>query len=96
MFNKLINGGLSQAEYGVAVSLYGVQPGDNNGKIFVQYFLTFLFLVLVPVILFFGVLAFAKKKQFSKKERIWTVTIVLGIYFAILVGVVLSVVYIIR
>ena len=61
MFNKLINGGLPQVEYGVA--LYGVPR--NDGKIILQYFLYFLFLLIIPVILIVGVLAFAKKKQFS-------------------------------
>jgi len=91
MFNKLINGGLPQVEYGVA--LYGVPR--NDGKIILQYFLYFLFLLIIPVILIVGVLAFAKKKQFSKKERIWTCVIVLSIYFVVLIGVALSVAYII-
>jgi len=93
MFNKLINSvaqglyGPPQAEYGV--SLYGV-PRDN-GKIIAQFFMYILFLVLIPVILAVGVLAFAKKKQFSKKEKFWTVFVVLAIYFVVLAGAVVTV-----
>jgi len=97
MINWLINGGLFQPEYGVTgpmygpptTSLYGVP--SNPGRVFWQYFLAFVFLILIPVILLVGVLAFAKKKQFSKKERIWSVVVVLGIYFAVLIGVVLTI-----
>ena len=88
MFNRLISGELMQPEYGVA--LYGVPRGGG----FWRYFLALVFLILIPAILLVGVLTFAKKKQFSKKERVWTAVAVLGIYFAVLIGVVLTVAYV--
>ena len=93
MFNRLINGAFNQPEYGVA--LYGV-PSNNNGRIFLQYFFLFLFVILIPAILLVGVLAFAKKKQFSKKEKVWAAIIVLGTYFVILIGLTLAILYLVN
>ena len=78
--------------YGVVTPEYGV-PGTGNAGIFMRYFLIFLFVVLIPVILFTGVWAFAKRKHFSKKERTLAVVIVLTAYFIILAGVFLAVLY---
>jgi len=49
-------------------------------------FLPFLFLILIPIILLVGVFALAKKKQFSKKERIGAAIIVLSVYFVVLIS----------
>ena len=91
---RLINGGLNQPEYGAPIAMYGVPPRDI-GKNILQYFLFFLFLVLIPAILIIGVFAFAKKKQFSKKEKFWTIFTVLAVYFTVLIGAVLAIAYII-
>jgi len=100
MWNKLLNNSVVlfskgdqpmydvQAEYGVQ-PVYGVQRVDGN-----RPFALLLFLILIPVILIVGVLSIAKKKQFSKKEKCWAVTIVVGIYYAVLVGVALTMRYI--
>jgi len=95
--NKLINGATDQPMYGVPVtSLYGVPRPRNSWETIAQFFLLFLFLILIPVILTIGVLVFAKKKQFPKKEKVWAVIIVLTIYFAILIGLVLTIAFFIR
>ena len=94
MFNRLINGGMDQELYGVA-PMYGV-PRDTIIKNIMQYFFAFLFVILIPAILLVGVLAFAKKKQFSKKEKSWAAVIVLGIYFVTLAGITLTVIYLIN
>ena len=54
-------------------------------------FLPVLFLILIPIILLVGVFALAKKKQFSKKERIWAAIIVISIYFIVLISAIVTV-----
>jgi hypothetical protein len=76
---------------GAEVALYGVVPPWRNS---VRIFLAVLFLFLIPVVLAVGVLAFAKNKQFPKKERALMVAVVLFVYFLILVGAVFAVIYI--
>lgn len=87
MFNKTIN------NCGVVSVAYGV-PSDGGGsgnftEVLMRFFLTFLFFMLIPVLLLVGIWAIANKKQYSKKRRIWTVVTVLAIYFAILVSILL-------
>ena len=51
-------------------------------------FLPVLFLILIPIILLVGVFALAKKKRFSKSERVWAVVIVLLVYLFVLINAV--------
>ena len=93
---RLMEQGVPAPEYGVPTpdpmritALYGVPvPLESPTR---ELFLSnlFLLLILIPIILLVGVFALAKKKQFSKKERIWAVAIVLSIYFIILIGAVI-------
>ena len=77
----------NQMLYGTPEVLYGVQSPPMS-RVITQYFLLGLFFILVPVVLLVGTLVFAKKKQFSKKTRIWTCVVVLGAYFLIVCGVI--------
>ena len=42
--------------------------------------------VVIPVVLTVGVLVYMKRKDYPKAKRIWTVVIMLAIYFALFVG----------
>lgn len=90
MFNKTIN------NCGVVSVAYGVPSGGggsgNFTEVLMRFFLSFLFFMLIPVLLFVGIWAIANKKQYSKKKRIWTVVTVLAIYFAVLIGVILLII----
>ena len=90
-FIRLMEQGVPVPEYGVPMPItpvYGV-PGPLESPTR-ELFLSnlFLLLILIPIILLVGVFALAKKKQFSKKERLWAVAIVLSIYLIVLIGAV--------
>lgn len=83
MFNWLLNLGKTQAEYGVA--MYGVQnPEPIN--IFLMILKFAIFPIVIPIILTVGVLVYMKKKAYPIAKRVWTVVIMLTVYFALFIG----------
>ena len=90
MLYKFLNG-FAHPDYGVPHPAYGI-PGNPDGG-FLRYLLLFVFFALIPLILLAGVFAFAKRLQFSKRVKVCIITVVMAVYYAVLIGAIVMAVY---